>query len=282
MNADQSIAAVEGLIADLGPITAEFARTRDTNRGFDRLGRWKERAVRRIALEVSGREGERLSKQSPPMVLGDPSGNFKRLAAAYQGVLENLRDDLREHPEDVLAHPVAPQPVAGVATPPRAGPPDVAEVFVVHGHDKRHLREVELFLHRGNVEPVILHDQPNEGRTIIEKFEDHAHEVAFAVVIMTGDDMGGPGPQRVGQYKVVKSQPRRKRARQNVILELGFFMAQLGRGRVCVLFEDGVERPSDYDGVLYVPLAGDWKAKLAQELEAAKIPFNSVKALAAS
>ena len=39
------------------------------------------------------------------------------------------------------------------------------------------------------LEPVILHEQPDKGRTIIEKFYEHS-DVGFAVVLMSPDDEG--------------------------------------------------------------------------------------------
>jgi predicted nucleotide-binding protein len=109
---------------------------------------------------------------------------------------------------------------------------------------------------------TILHEQANRGRTIIEKFEDYA-DVGFAVVLLTGDDRGGLREVAYESYAL--------RARQNVILELGFFLGRLRRDRICALHEPGVEIPSDYQRVLSVPFdaAGKWKLELARELKSA-------------
>ncbi len=88
-------------------------------------------------------------------------------------------------------------------------------------------------------------------------------DVGFAVIVMTGDDRGGPTGASYETYK--------PRARQNVLLEMGFFLGSLGRSRVCVLHEPGVEVPSDYSGVLYKPLDGAWRFELAKEIRAAGI-----------
>lgn len=113
---------------------------------------------------------------------------------------------------------------------------------------------------------VILHEQANQGRTLLEKFEHHAGSASFAVVLLTADDEG----RRVGEDGL------RPRGRQNVVLELGFFFGRLGRGRVVVLVDPGVEKPSDIDGLVYVRLdeVGTWKQGLARELEAADIAVN--------
>ena len=44
-------------------------------------------------------------------------------------------------------------------------------------------------LEKLGLDAIILHEQPNLGKTIIEKFSDHA-DVSFAVVLLSPDDMG--------------------------------------------------------------------------------------------
>ena len=146
--------------------------------------------------------------------------------------------------------------------------PRGTRIFIVHGHDGNVKLQVAEFLERITGErPVILHEQPHSGRTIIEKFEDHAAEVGFAVVLLTADDAGrAKGATRL-----------KSRARQNVVLELGFFLGKLGRSRVVALYEDGVEIPSDISGVLYTSLAGNWHTELARELQAAGINVDLSK-----
>ena len=64
-------------------------------------------------------------------------------------------------------------------------------IFVVHGHDDGRKQAVARVLAAlTSQEPVILHEQPNRGQTIIEKFERHAHDARFVVVIATADDIG--------------------------------------------------------------------------------------------
>ena len=144
-------------------------------------------------------------------------------------------------------------------------------IFLVHGHDEALLHETARFLERLGLDSIVLREQPNQGRTIIEKFEDYA-DVGFAVVLLTPDDHGAPAQQ------VDNLQPR---ARQNVILELGYFLGRLGRSRVCVVYQAGVEIPSDYTGVLYVKVdeGGAWKLELAKELKAAGFPVDMNSAL---
>ena len=133
-------------------------------------------------------------------------------------------------------------------------------IFVVHGHDVTAVREIQVFVHSvAGVMPVSLADEPGRGDTIIEKFERRANAATFAIVLLTPDDLGSAAG-------AAELQPR---ARQNVVLELGYFIAKLGRDRVAVI-NAGVERPSDIDGVSYIPYPSDnWKWALRQELKAA-------------
>jgi predicted nucleotide-binding protein len=146
------------------------------------------------------------------------------------------------------------------------------QIFVVHGHDKAILQETARFLERLGQDIIILREQPNQGRTIIEKFEEYAN-VGFAVVLLTPDDRGGLAAEPYERQK--------ERARQNVILELGYFLGRLGRNRVCALYRSGVEIPSDYSGVLYVEFDenGGWRLQLAKELKAAGLSVDMNKAL---
>ena len=144
------------------------------------------------------------------------------------------------------------------------------KVFVVHGHDKAARETVARFLEKLELKPVVLHEQPNKGRTIIEKFENHA-DVGFVVVLLTPDDVGASAKN------VDKLEPR---ARQNVILEMGFFIGKLGRERVFPFVKGAVETPSDYDGVVYTKLDDDggWKTKLIEELKAVGFDVDANRA----
>lgn len=187
---------------------------------------------------------------------------INRIAATEGGVntLLSLTERLR----------FAEEPASVSATPAATVAPDSAEtIFVVHGHDVAAKYEVARFLEQiKGPEVVLLEEQPDRGRTIIEKFEDHAASAGYAVVLLTGDDEARERGAEVEEL--------RRRARQNVILELGFFIGKLGRARVAMLYEEGVERPSDIDGVLVLLLdsPGAWKMKLAAEMRAAGVALD--------
>jgi len=147
--------------------------------------------------------------------------------------------------------------------------PASRKVFIVHGHDDAPREKVARFLTQLELEPVILHEQVSRNQTIIEKFEANSREVGFAVVLLTPDDVGC---ERGGVS--------RPRARQNVVLELGYFVGRLGRERVCALMRGDVEVPSDLHGVVYVQFdeANGWKQTLGRELTAAgfSVDWNKV------
>ncbi len=153
-------------------------------------------------------------------------------------------------------------------TAPKVVLPLTKRVFVVHGHDGEAREAVARFLEKIGFEAVILHEQASRSRTVIEKIEAN-RDVSFAVILLTPDDEG-----------CVRGGTLEPRARQNVLLELGYFMAHLGRENVCALKRGRVEIPSDFAGVVWEAMDDNagWKTKLARELEAAghSIDWNKV------
>lgn len=127
---------------------------------------------------------------------------------------------------------------------------------------------VARFLEKVGFQPIILHEQASQNRTVIEKIEAN-NDVGFAVVLLTPDDEG-----------CAKGGTTEPRVRQNVLLELGYFMGHLGRDKVCALKRGEVEIPSDFAGVVWVPMdsTNGWKQSLSQELQAAGhyIDWNAV------
>lgn len=142
-------------------------------------------------------------------------------------------------------------------------------IFIVHGHNVAVQQSVARTLEKLGLNPIILSEQPNAGNTIIEKFEANT-DVGFAVILLTDDDEG----------KSKTDIDLKSRARQNVILELGYFIGRLGRKRVLPLYSEGVELPSDIHGLLFIPIdkADTWKFALVRELKEAgyNVDANSI------
>jgi predicted nucleotide-binding protein len=196
---------------------------------------------------------------------------------AYQRGLEEARlllESRKKDWESQVSPPKVARAGAGAGVAEGAAIANSKDVFVVHGHDHGIKETVARFLSKVGLNPIILHEQPDEGKTIIEKFEKHA-EVSFAVAIFSKDDLGVTRNETSGSKPIEES--LRPRARQNIVLELGYFMGALGRKNVRAIVEDGVETPSDYSGVLFIPFdaADGWRLKLVKELKAAGLDVDA-------
>lgn len=137
-----------------------------------------------------------------------------------------------------------------------APPSTYNKIFIVHGHDGELKHSVARIVEKQGIEAIILSEQANQGRTIIEKFEDYS-DVDGAICLFTSDDLGR-----------VKSNPdEQPRARQNVVFEAGYFMGKLGRSNVVIIAEAGVELPSDMQGIVYTD-KNNWQFDVLKELKA--------------
>jgi CheY-like chemotaxis protein len=123
----------------------------------------------------------------------------------------------------------------------------VPRTFIVHGRDDLALLELKNFLQNrlGLPEPTILRERASGTATVLEKFETHAQQADVVFVLLTPDDQG-----RLARGRA----PERRRARQNVLFELGYFLCftrQHGR-RLVVLSKGEVELPSDIAGLVTI------------------------------
>ena len=142
-------------------------------------------------------------------------------------------------------------------------------VFISHGRDEGTKTTVAKFIENLGFKPTVLDRKPSKGQTVIDKFDEQADEADFAIVLLTPDDVGSS--KATGK--------RRPRARQDVIFELGYLIGGLGGERVCALYKEGVELPSDIRDVAYVPMDSnnDWKLKLSQGMRKAGLPVDMNK-----
>ena len=157
----------------------------------------------------------------------------------------------------------------GAAVEARPSAQGGSQVFVVHGHDRELRERVARLLERLDLfEPIILVEQPERGRTIIEKFEQNALNVGYAVVLLTPDDIGR------GASEPEPEGPNRAR-QTNVIFSSCYFMGALTCARVAALSSDAIERPSDIHGLLYIDVSRDgWELLLAKEMRDAGLPVD--------
>ena len=136
------------------------------------------------------------------------------------------------------------------------------DIFIVHGHNDQVKNELASIVSKLGFKPIILHEQANQGLTLIEKLEKHS-DVGFAFVLLTPDDTGRTNKE---------SKPLSPRARQNVVFEYGLFVGKLTRTRVCCLYTGEVELPSDLHGLVYIPFKSsinEVQLDIIKELKAA-------------
>lgn len=129
------------------------------------------------------------------------------------------------------------------------------KVFIVHGHDNGLKQEVARLVEKQGLEAIILSEQANRGKTIIEKFEEHS-DVGAAICLFTGDDYG----------RTKDAEEDKLRARQNVVFEAGFFMGKLGRENVVLIANPDIEIPSDLKGFVYTN-EKSWQIDALKELK---------------
>jgi predicted nucleotide-binding protein len=142
------------------------------------------------------------------------------------------------------------------------------KVFIVHGHDESFKTEVENFIRYIKLDPIVLHKQPDEGNTIIEKIEKYS-DVGYAFILLSPDDIAY---EKVQENMADKDRTIEYRARQNVIFEHGYFVAKLKRSRVCCLYKGDVTLPSDLGGLLYKKIGSSIEDKgleIIKELKSA-------------
>lgn len=190
--------------------------------------------------------------------------------------------------EDFNAYSGTPSPVAQAQPAEHASPATLAasvsqpkQVFVVHGHDELAREQLELVLHKLGIDHFILANSGGGGLTIIESLEakigQNSTATSFGIVLMTPDDMG---------YALSggadSTQPR---ARQNVVLEMGMLISSIGRRNIAILVKGHLERPSDADGILYIPFNNHVKEvvpRLAARLKESGFVLNPDKVAHAS
>lgn len=189
-----------------------------------------------------------------PLLAGDSdySRQMKFEAGVPQTVtmLKGLIESLEEKKEFLPSEgkKISPQTITALSD----------DIFIVHGHSNEAKQTLARFIEKLGLNAIILHEKPSLGKTLIEKFETFSN-VGFAIVLLTPDDEGRAFGEDI----------LNPRARQNVVFEMGFFVGRIGRERVCIIYGEGVELPSDYDGVAYIPMdaSGAWKMLLAKEMK---------------
>ncbi|WP_375673655.1 TIR domain-containing protein [Bartonella sp. TS82HLJMH] len=185
-----------------------------------------------------------------------------------------LTEDLAKHLEETSTIPSS----------KTASNPSNKRIFIVHGHDRYALKELENVLLKLGLEPYILQNTSGNGLPIIQtlKKEICDSSISFGIVLLTHDDMGyaiSQGAEKIqprARQKVEeKIQPR---ARQNVIFEMGMLSGVLPLERIAILQKEGIEMLSDVGGVYYLSFkeqVNETFPKLIKRLEEADFSFNT-------
>jgi hypothetical protein len=151
-------------------------------------------------------------------------------------------------------------PVFSSALPSPNPLPAADPVFLVHGRNHAVRDQINLFLSRDlGLDVKLMSTEASAGRSFPEKFEEIARRCSFAVCLLTADD----------EYSLPDGSTRH-RARQNVILEIGYFWGAMGRrNKVVFLVDPCLELPSDMCGLGCIELTpdlGETRLRLRSEL----------------
>lgn len=259
MNSEQKIQLIQGLVDDLNDLPH-----RDEEK-LDALRRRADMIVRRVFEDTSEyRDSLRRVNFYPMVAPADEEFHeysWQSGKSSMLNILNTMLEDLKLFDSGDSTND---------AESPKA--PSSNQIFIVHGHDEAMKQDVARTLMTLDLKPLILHEKPDKGRTVIEKFSDYS-SVSFAVVLLSPDDLA--------RARNEASDLLKPRARQNVVFELGFFIGKLGRENVLSLYraETEFEMPSDYSGVLYTPydVSGSWRFKLVQELKSSGYEIDANK-----
>ena len=177
---------------------------------------------------------------------------FQEGLVEFKGIVENIRDEY-----------VILQKINNSPSNKKATNQNYKDIFIVYGHNEEIIASVARLIEKLGLKPIILREVADKGRTLIEKFEEES-KTDFAIVLLSSDDKFYKKNAKGEFEETIYS-----RTRQNVILELGYFIGRLGRNHVLVLYkpDDTFEFPSDIDGVIYKKYKDGWTFEIAKELK---------------
>ncbi len=116
-------------------------------------------------------------------------------------------------------------------------------ILIIHGHDRLALLELKNMIHTRlpHVVPRVMAMDVEGSLSLPEKFDKVTENVLGAIALMTPDDLGGTALD-------VKANIQSPRARQNVVIEIGWAWGKLGRSKCLILNRGQIEIPSDLSG----------------------------------
>ena len=146
--------------------------------------------------------------------------------------------------------------------------PDTGKIFIVYGHDKLALRSAESLIYELGLKPIKVTPGESEGGYVFSTIERLAKECCFSLVLLTPDDEG----------KSKSEEDYKDRARQNIIFEWGYFNGVYGKKHVCAAAKEGVEKPSDMEGIFYYTFkdeVNEIKEEFVKRLKSCGIKYKS-------
>ena len=134
-------------------------------------------------------------------------------------------------------------------------------IFVLSSSDDSMKQALTGALTKLSLSPIVIHEEPSQGRKILERNADYT-DVKFAVVLLSPDDHV--------YGKDDKTTKTRLKPRQDVILIVGYLLGKLGKGNVLVFFKEfpNFEITNDFEGIKFVAFddRSSWKLALIREL----------------
>ena len=137
-----------------------------------------------------------------------------------------------------------------------AGPERRPKVFISHGPPGSPLRKLKEFLEALGIEPIIVEEQPSEGRSVASNVEKYAGECATGIVLATRDR------QVNGEWE----------PNPGVLTEIGDLRKRF-EGKIMYVVESGVKRSAMWSEHVYIEFENEQLdeafIKLLKELKAA-------------
>jgi predicted nucleotide-binding protein len=231
-----------------------------------------EEVIEQKLAEESVTEDQTKQIQSMEVQLREALASELRLSKELPKEKPLMQEHLQEEPSKETP-PKREHP--GEEPPPKMvldqNPLPGGNVLLIHGRDEGMKESISEFLEKLKLHTIVLHEQPDGGKSMMEK-SGESPDIHFAIILLTPDDIASPRN---------KPKERQTRVSQNVIFEFGYFLSRLGHGRVCAVYKEGVEIPSDYPGVVTIPMdsRGGWRLLVAKEIKQAGMEIDLNKAM---
>ncbi|MGZ8227136.1 MAG: TIR domain-containing protein [Methylococcaceae bacterium] len=234
-------------------------KTRGSSFGNERFSAWRERLSKFLDENLPG-ESEKLSSRLYRIFSATRPGEsheetfWRQDGDKAKSFIDSLLVDIQRDEYLLKSRP------AVSTVPEKNNTQNISnQVFIVHGHDESIKSQTARFIEKLGFKAIILDEQANGGKTVIEKIESNTN-VGFAIVLYSPDDSGNTKAK-------ANNSVLNLRARQNVIFEHGYLIAKLSRERVVPLISDEeIELPSDINGMVYIS-DRNWQMDIAREMK---------------